>query len=450
MRLKLLLISIGALIVLYNYKRRMLVSASTLWVCCFVLIFSICPLFSKTTYLHGNQIDTIAVLALLFYLIGFLLGSRVSLGNKEKTARKAALFPQFETALFVLVVLYCVTAALIVRYVGTSNVLALLNGTLTSKQLALGSEVSNSALIGWMQQLQIPCVMAVWMTAAGKNQKRQRVVCLAIFVFEMAIFSFTRLFLICVLLMVVMFELRNLPRKRQAVLLSAAVASLTFCMVGLNFLRCLGAGGFTIDQLFDLDLILEGTDFSFAYLWFDRLLSYDSPHISGLVYLRAITAFIPRSIWPDKPATLNVQIMEYIDPATAARGGSAGMSVLGEAYAVMDYAGFVIYPVLWGIVCAAFDKSYRARLMDKNPSVFAMFAYLVFCSFILISGQRGDWGTYIIQIVWCYLVPMYLMCKFRLFSKNHAGAIPDVNKGESNSSMTGIPCSTNVKRRIGE
>lgn len=45
--LKLLIFIMACLIILYNYKNNRLVSSSSLWVFCYILIFVVYPLYEK-------------------------------------------------------------------------------------------------------------------------------------------------------------------------------------------------------------------------------------------------------------------------------------------------------------------------------------------------------------------------------------------------------------------
>ena len=412
--IKLLLFVLGACFLVYNYSQGKLISSSSLWVACYELIFVICPVLSAEQYYNENLIDVIAIVSFVFFVLGSIISSGLVLSKVERPAKRDYLVPHFETAFICLVLLLGASAILAAYSLGISNILAVFSGALTSKQLALGEESSRTALLGWAQQLQIPLIVAVWMSAKTKKEKRKSLICLVIFAIEMAFFSFTRLFLICVLLIILLFELRKMNPRKQAVAMALAVAVLGVAMVSLNFIRCMGLGSVSFEQLFNLETILDGTDFAYSYAWFDKLLMSDSPHITPLVYLRVIFAFVPRGIWPEKPETLNIMIMREIDPARANAGVSAGMSILGEAYSMLDYAGFVVYPIIWGVLCTQLDKTYYGLLKKGVSNCFFFFFFYVFCSFVLISGHRGDWGTYIIQIVWCYLLPMYLLCRFRI------------------------------------
>ncbi|WP_165056693.1 MULTISPECIES: O-antigen polymerase [unclassified Adlercreutzia] len=419
--IKIGIVTICLLLLHANYKRGQLISAASVWVACYFVVFVVCPCVNEGPYSNELLIDKIAFAGIVLFAFGLLIGRRVSIRSGEETAKKlSCLQPDFALSAIGFGLLFVLSILYIARTIGMSGVASVLNGSLTSKQLALGEEGGGTALLGWIQQFMVPCVLGMWFSRNNKKENRLAISCLALFSLEMALFSFTRIFFICTLLVVVMYEMRKKSARSQALISLAFIALVLVGMTALNVMRSNGLDDLDLKTVLDFDMILESTDFRYAYIYFDRILDVDSPYISPIVYLRFVFIFIPRSIWPDKPLTLNVQMMQYYR-GTSDTAGSAGFSILGEAYGVLGFIGFFVYPVVWGLLCAGFDKGYFKRLNSGQSVSFRDYAFFMFCSFVLISAHRGDWGTYVVNIVWCYLAPMYLLCKLKI-ARSEIGA----------------------------
>lgn len=69
--LKLLIFIMACLIILYNYKNNRLVSSSSLWVFCYILIFVVYPLYEKNINFEKKVlIDVVALVGIVCYFIG--------------------------------------------------------------------------------------------------------------------------------------------------------------------------------------------------------------------------------------------------------------------------------------------------------------------------------------------------------------------------------------------
>lgn len=303
---------------------------------------------------------------------------------------------------------------MLIRILGISGILSIISGTTTSKQFSLGNSESSSYTL--TVHLLVPCILCLWMTAESKKQRVNSIVCLCLYMLLTILFSFTRIFLISIFAMILIYEIRNKSKREQLFLLIFAVAGLTLLLASMNFLRTFGLNTErSFKDMLDLDYLFESTDFNFSYYWFNELLKVKSPYINPIVYLKPIFAFIPRSIWTNKPEPLSMQVLKYINPAKAATGYStAGNSVLGEGYAMFGYFGMFLFPFLWGTVCGKLDKRYYSRLNSGEDHCLQNICYYIFAVFIIISGQRGDWCQYMTIVIWFYILPMYFMSKISL------------------------------------
>lgn len=395
----------------FNIKKRRLISASTVWIACYLIIFVVFPIVSSNVYEMENIIDIYALVGITCYGFGTIIAERVLIRKYDKETT-TFLYPDFSIAKYMFWISFALFILAITRKIGSEGIRSILNGEITSKQMTLGDKYSKSFMFIYALHLMIPFLLAIWIN--GKD-KRMKYISISVFAICTLLFGFTRLFLMCTLAIIVFHEMRNLPEKKKAYWLSVVLIAGIILMTFMNFVRTWG-----VDDLSDfsnklsLDYVLESTDFGASYKWFNELLKKGSPHIFPLSYLKAFYSFIPRSIWENKPAPLSLQILQYVNPALAESGYStAGNSVLGEAYAVMDIIGIVIYPIIWGWLTTFLDRHYYHRLSKHEDGCLRNIYYYIFMTFIVISAQRGDWSQYTVIILWLYYVPLYIASKIK-------------------------------------
>ena len=380
-----------------------------------MLIFVLYPVYSGKTFSNSDLIDMCALVGMIFYALGALFGERLAVRENN---RRRILVPNFNASyvgFWVVMVLFVVS---IIMKIGTTGFNAVLQGSITANQLAWSDEISMGNMFIYLLNILIPFVIAVWIQAEPKRKsdRIKALVCILLFVGVSLMFSYTRLFIICTLTIILFYEMRNMPRSRQFFIGVIAVLVLTSFMVFLNFYRNLGSsmvGDFW--SYINIEYIFESTDFGASYRWFSELLNYESPYIFPITYLKPIFAFVPRSIWPNKPEPLSLDILKMINPALADTGYStAGNSVLGEGYAIMGWIGIAIFPMIWGCVCTYLDRKYQYKLSIGEDNGLWIIGYYIFSSFIIISCQRGDWSQYGTIIVWLFILPLVLVSKIRI------------------------------------
>lgn len=409
--IKFLITILGFAVFIRNYIKGRLISSSSLWTLCYLLIFVLFPVASSEEYSRHDVIDALALIGIVSFFLGALFGSKIKIWyhNDKITMRDRC--PSFKIAKIGFITVYILTMILIAQSIGTSGIKAIFAGALTSKQIALSGE---SSVLEFVQQLLVPCLLCMWISAETYKQKRNCVAFTALYLVEMFFFSFTRLFSFCTLIIILLFVIRNMEKKRQAICIGIATIAMSVLLVVINFVRCLGMGGFQWSDIFNIESFLSGTDFGAAYKYFNVEIQHEPALINPIVYFKWLYCFIPRSLWPGKPETINIQIMKTILPNLVSTGFSAGTSVLGEAYAFLGYIGIALYPFVWGVVCEALDRKYYDRLTMGYDHCMGNILYYIFAVFIVISGQRGDWSLYLIIIVWLYFLPIYLMTKYRV------------------------------------
>lgn len=411
---KLLTLIISLITIFYNYKKKRFISSSSSWVFCYVLIFVIFPIVnSDLVFYNQNKIDKYSFLGMIMFFIGLVLGSKIVIKKNTNFKKGTLEVPNFNVSLFCFIIFLSITLGILIYKLQLSGIISILNGNLTSKRFALELDSSSSAFV-FSVHLLFPCVLSVWISAKDKKKKRISFICLAAYLIINLLFVFTRIFIITLLAIILIYEIRCKSNFKQFFYLVIGASLLILFMISLNYIRTFGFKSHVgFSNIFDFNYIFESTDFSASYYWFDELLNYDAPYIRLTVYLKPIFAFIPRSIWSNKPEPLSLQILKQIDPLLAASGYStAGNSVLGEGYAIAGNFGMILFPFIWGTLCGKLDKNYFNRLKYNNNRVVLRDIYFyIFEVFVIMSAQRGDWSQYMTIVIWFYMLPLYIMSK---------------------------------------
>lgn len=412
---ELIILFIGVAILFYNSIHKRLISSSSLWVFCYLMIFVIYPLLTNRVYTNSELISECAIMGIICFAFGELCASKISFFKSINKYPFEALCPKFSYAFTLYWIIFVLYISTFIMAVGANGILAVLFGSITSKQLALDDSLSVSNLYTFVFQLFVPCIIGMWISAKTKKEQIKKYFCFLLYASITMLFGFTRMFFICLLAIIFFYQVRNYSLKKQVYFVSLAVVALILLMIIMNFVRNLGLGNWSdlIDRM-NIDFLFESTDFSFSYHYLNELLNFESPYISPLVYLKAFFFFIPRELWEAKPESLSLQVLRYIDPFLANTGFSTGCSVLGEGYAILGYPGMALITFLWGIVCTRLDVIYYRYLMNNKEKSLYFAYYYIFTTFILINGQRGDWSIYLLMILWLYMLPLYIISKFKM------------------------------------
>lgn len=406
--MKILVFIIIALNILVLIKRKRILSSASMWLFCYSLIYILTPIITTEEYPNESIIDIFSLVGVVSFSIGQLIGNKIKIKEKNKKNNNKIIEKyNIKLIVFLYILITVISAATLIATIGIGTAQRLITGSITSKQIALNNSSTGMTIFGILQNLQAALLIIMFLVP---EKNKAKLILLALFLIQNIFFSFTRIFIVCVLIILVMHWTRNLKTKKQIFLISLLVIILSIFMVSMNYVRNLGlTGNYDAKEIFKIESIIEGTDFKYAYKYFDKLISKGSPHIVPYAYLKPLYVIIPREIWPDKPETLNIEILKKIDPEKANTGYSAATSVLGEGYAVLGTIGVAIYPLIWGLICSYQDKKYA--LYKNSNNYYYLSFYYIFSTLIVISGQRGDWSTYFVIIVWAYLLPMYIISK---------------------------------------
>ena len=311
--------------------------------------------------------------------------------------------PNFRLSRVFFFILFFASVFLAIRVYGLSNIRLLLKGDTTSRTLSLDS--SGSIIVSFVQYAMIPCILSMWISSNNKKEKIYSIIALLLFLIESFVISFTRIFMISLLIMIFFHEMLKKNKKSQVTSSIIAIVCIVALLVILNYIRCLGFSyNLSFKTLLNIDVIFESTDFSASYNMFNELLKHKSPFINPIVYLKPLFIFIPRTLWLTKPEYLNVQVLRYINPLAAESGLSSGISIMGEGYAVLSYFGSILYCFIWGIICSKMDRKYYERIENGNITSVKNLYYYIFAILFVISAQRGDWSVYLTTIIFLYIL----------------------------------------------
>lgn len=117
----------------------------------------------------------------------------------------------------------------------------------------------------------------------------------------------------------------------------------------------------------------------------------------GKTYLPVLTAFIPRPIWPGKPAFLNVNkigrkfgLIAKLDFLT-----SPGIGIWGEAFFNFGYAGLFL---MWIFLSLFFMSLFKFMLKSKDIFFIALYYYCPFWFFTKVHAFIGGLFSSIIKM----------------------------------------------------
>ena len=146
--LKLLIFIMACLIILYNYKNNRLVSSSSLWVFCYILIFVVYPLYEKNINFEKKVlIDVVALVGIVCYFIGLTFGSRLVWGKGRTNTIGILLFPKYRIANICFWAFFALSIVVLISKLGTSGITSILAGNMTAKQFALENDSSSSSYV---------------------------------------------------------------------------------------------------------------------------------------------------------------------------------------------------------------------------------------------------------------------------------------------------------------
>jgi hypothetical protein len=132
-------------------------------------------------------------------------------------------------------------------------------------------------------------------------------------------------------------------------------------------------------------------------------------HDHGMVYIYAVSTFIPNLFWKVHPAiahgTPSDWLIWTVDPYTATRGGSLGYSFIAEAYLCFGWAGTPLVLGVVGFLYARFVLWARAPGSLAAAKLATVAAFASFFTFYV----REESATILRSLFWYSLLPYLLV-----------------------------------------
>jgi oligosaccharide repeat unit polymerase len=122
----------------------------------------------------------------------------------------------------------------------------------------------------------------------------------------------------------------------------------------------------------------------------------------GTTYLEFFIAPIPRSLWPEKPPSLGVQLKRVLVDAKAE--GGIPPSMVGELYFNFDMFGIFVGMFLWGAICW---HIYKTQVLERGTTPTVFLRYLIFIVYCLMPWVRTNFA--IMAIHFSTLIIPYLI-----------------------------------------
>lgn len=405
-------LTLSLIFILIKIMRKHILTSSMLWIISYTTIFFIYPVISEQDYFAKAY--WYSVIGLCSYIFGSILGANITLRapkrmNVDKNKNEYLSDTIGGNTFFTRPINYhlvCIARnlaliaclSLLLINFGINGVSAILVGKLTTESM-LGSASAVATIFSSMLNVYACLLIMSFILLPQNTSKKFFGSCLLHFVIYavlIILFSYTRIWLIMMIACLYMYYMQGRSRRITVVYSVLILLILLYAMVVMGYVRVFGFAA--LSNFFNYVLthgnikyfILQSLDFYAAYNWFIQLLNYPKFYISPAVYLKPLLMIFPRSIFPNKPEALSVQVLRNIAPDLVAAGYSTGFSLLGEAYAVCGTIGIFLYPFIWGIFCEVADKKQIKRYLIGQGNTLATVLYYLVSFYVIIYAQRGD------------------------------------------------------------
>jgi hypothetical protein len=157
------------------------------------------------------------------------------------------------------------------------------------------------------------------------------------------------------------------------------------------------------------DNIVINLDFAVVYDDYMFLLNNvpnKNPYIYGKTYSKFLFGFIPRSLWPEKPETINILYFKTFFPEKYTAGRSRGVSMIGEMYWNFSYIGVICGMCIMGFLIRILDTILYSSIKNKEY-VKLMFICLIF-SYILDIFRGGLFTNFAQMFMSIFLFPLII------------------------------------------
>lgn len=381
-----------ALILLIQAITKRLLTGATLWVAFYYCFFVIAPLLLG---MNDSLATMYAQIGITTFLIGYTFSICIALYTEKRYKRINCASPELVTYGFIdsskvskyTDFLIRASLVLLVLGLGINGIRSLLRGHLTTATISANSNMFMTLFDYAREWLGYTIVMQV--VGNGRKIEKKSIIQLIIFALLTVLFSFTRVSLIYILSLLMIYLMRKESVRKQVGYSIALVAATVVLLSMMIVIRTFGVtelfARFNFNYL--KNNIAMTIDFTRIYLSFTDLI-HSPVRITPLVYLKPIFAIIPRSLWPGKPMSSAVEIFKQLHFSAWQSGGSTGYTLLGEAFAVCGEIGIYIYPLIFGLIIPLMDSKYIRYVKTGNDRSLKCFFYLYFADVFILQAFR--------------------------------------------------------------
>lgn len=236
------------------------------------------------------------------------------------------------------------------------------------------------------------------------------------------LFSFGRRMLIFPFAVaLILYYLKDRSKRKLVLIFLSVLLTLTVIMPFMMFVRTFGVANalekyLPMIQKYDVAMLASQTDFTMAYNLLVLQVQVGDVRVDPLTILKPLFMVIPRSIWPEKPVALCIQILPQL--GINIPGYSAAPGFIGESLALLGLLGIVFFPALWGVVCGRYDRVIRSKYLQnkrvENVDI-RVIAYLLFAVQLVTGMHRGDTGNAMVEFI-LIIIPLLMILRMSAFA----------------------------------
>lgn len=371
---------------------RMLVSSSGVWLLTYFVVNVLSPILENLYYMP-------VTIAIRVGITAFAVGLNIGIIRRRPRRTKNTKLCYKEYDIYYLSFLRgwigFVTIGIYLVSYGYTEIQNILRGNVTLTEM-LGTATFVDVIAGFLRDTLMYLAIFIFIFDKNKRRRGKNIIWILISFSLIVLFSYARSPVIFGIGIIAFYYMRNLKTSHQIIISFVAVILGIIGMIAFGIVRNVGIVnalsniGYYITEVPFSRYVKGSLDFQGGYIYFvDYMKNAPSFRVGIGAYFKVLCILIPRSVWPNKPDYLTLQILGKLHPDLLASGFSCGYGLLGEAYAIWGWGGFILVPLISGFICITLDKKYIDLVSSKNDCNLWTAIYLCFSVIILISNARG-------------------------------------------------------------
>jgi len=370
--------------------KKTLISSSGVWLLTFFVVNVLSPILTGIYYDY-------ATIAIRIGITGFAIGLNVAfLINKHKGVKiENQRDISFHNILVIRNFSGIISVLLYLITYGVTGVNNLIIGNITKTETLSWQHSSIETIADILLQVFLYFAVFVFLFDKQDRNKVKNAFVIIVSMVIVSVFSYARFPIIIGLGIIAFYYLSKLSIHKQIIISIIAIFLGIIGMILLGIIRTVGLHAFLSDidyYLTEIPLehyINDSLDFQGGYVFFvEYLQKMPDFRVGPSAFFKILYTVVPRTIWPNKPDYLTLQILAQLHPERLATGFSCGYGILGEAYATLGWFGIFIEPLIFGVICGCLDVKYKVLRRQNNHSRW-MILYLIFSTVVLVTVARG-------------------------------------------------------------